>query len=282
MTMQPDSESLARIIHAALQEDGVDRDITSQQLIPATQNAQAQGVARKGLVGAGVAVISRVFEYMDPALVFHAFTEDGHHAEPGEVLFEVTGPARAILAAERTALNLLQRMCGVATETAYYVQAVKGTKATILDTRKTMPGLRVLDKYAVRCGGGRNHRMGLWDAILIKDNHIALAGGVGVAYERASHQAPKSVPIIIECDSLTQLEEALAFKAKYILLDNMDIATLHNAVTLTAGAAQLEASGNVSRETIRAIAETGVDFISIGRLTHSAPAADIALDIKFT
>jgi nicotinate-nucleotide pyrophosphorylase (carboxylating) len=216
---------------------------------------------------------------MDAAIKTEAHVSDGEHLAAKTRMLTARGPARAILTAERTAINLLQRMSAVATLTSRYVEKVRGTKAVILDTRKTMPGLRVLDKYAVKTGGGRNHRMRLDDAILIKDNHIALAGSVTEALKRAQAGNRETLPLEIECDTLAQVREALAAGAKSILLDNMDPATLREAVSLAGGRATLEASGNVNLETVRAIAESGVDFISVGKLTHSAPSVDIGLDI---
>ncbi|MFM9889047.1 MAG: carboxylating nicotinate-nucleotide diphosphorylase [Rickettsiales bacterium] len=207
------------------------------------------------------------------------YVKDGDRVAEGAVLAELSGPARALLAGERTALNLLQQLSGVATLTRAYVDAVEGTGAQILDTRKTIPGLRHLQKYAVRCGGGVNHRMGLFDAVLIKDNHIAVAGGVRAAVEAALAHAPEGMTIQVECDTLAQVAEAIAAGATMLLLDNMDNDTLKSAVALAKPqGVTTEASGNVNLQTVRGIAETGVDRISIGRLTHSAPAVDIGLD----
>jgi nicotinate-nucleotide pyrophosphorylase (carboxylating) len=204
--------------------------------------------------------------------------EDGQDAAAGAVIARVEANARAILSAERTALNLVGRLSGVATLTRAYVRAVEGTKAVIVDTRKTTPGLRALEKYAVRCGGGVNHRFGLDDAILIKDNHVAAAGGVAAALRRAQTIAGHLTPIEVEVDSLQQLDEALSFAPAVIMLDNFSVDDLRKAVSKTAGRARLEASGGVSLETVSAIAEAGVDAISVGALTHSAPVLDIGLD----
>lgn len=279
--MQPNSAEIARIIAAALDEDIGKGDITSQLLIPDTLSATLAFVAREPLVCCGLeSVVARVFTAVSPAVEFNAQKQDGDHAAKGETLATVHGPAQALLTAERTALNLLQRMCGVATLTAKYVDAVKGTKAVILDTRKTIPGLRELDKYAVRAGGGQNHRMRLDDMVLIKDNHIALAGGVKEALSLATRGITPGIKIVVECDTLDQAEEAARYGADRLLLDNMLPEKLREAVERLGGRIPLEASGGVNLQTVRAIAETGVDFISVGALTHSAPAIDIGLDAK--
>jgi nicotinate-nucleotide pyrophosphorylase (carboxylating) len=216
-----------------------------------------------------------LFQLLDPRVVVKLLVEEGQKVGPGAALAHLSGPARALLAGERTALNLVQQLSGVATLTRRYVDAVAGTGARVVDTRKTIPGLRYLQKYAVTCGGGHNHRMGLYDAVLIKDNHIAVAGGVAAAVNAAR---AANLPIEVEVDTLAQLDEALAAGVDIVLLDNMDNATLREAVKRAAGRATTEASGNVSLETIRGIAETGVDIISVGKLTHSAVAVDIGLD----
>jgi nicotinate-nucleotide pyrophosphorylase (carboxylating) len=220
-----------------------------------------------------------VFRTVDPALRWHAHVEDGSYRESGLVA-EVAGPARSLLTGERTALNFLQRLSGVATQTARYVAAVAGTGARILDTRKTTPGLRVLEKQAVVAGGGTNHRAGLFDAILVKENHAALAGGVGEATRIAlAAGRERGVPVEVECATLAEVGDALAAGIDRILLDNMTNDELREAVALSAGRALLEASGGVTLDTVRAIAETGVDFISVGALTHSAPALDLSLTL---
>jgi nicotinate-nucleotide pyrophosphorylase (carboxylating) len=280
--MQPDFKEVERIIEAALAEDIGTGDVTSELLVPQGATASLAFVAREPLTVCGLAVAARVFAHLDKAIRTHAEAKDGQRVTKSAVLMRVEGNARAILSAERTALNLLQRASAVATLTSRYVEAVKGTKAVILDTRKTMPGLRALDKYAARTGGGRNHRMRLDDAILIKDNHIALAGGIGEALKRAIQGNARRLPLEIECDTLPQVKEALSAGATSLLLDNMPPDQLREAVTMAGGKATLEASGNVTLETVRAIAETGVDFISVGRLTHSAPSVDIGLDIAIS
>ena len=330
---------LQRLITLALAEDIGSGDITSQLLIPESAQAEMTFVAREEMVACGIFILAKVYGQLaspSPAqrgragegdaqatsgarigplpnppprragegIATISLVKEGQRVAEGTILTKATGPARALLAGERVALNFMQRMCGVATLTAKYVEAVRGTKAVILDTRKTMPGMRALDKYAVRCGGGQNHRMGLYDAVLVKDNHIALSGGVGEAVRkvRGLLSSPTFLPpqaggvlvntfpacgrgkveemkIIVECDTLFQVEEALNAMPDRILLDNMDIKTLREAVKLAARKVPLEASGGVSLENVRAIAETGVDYISAGKLTHSAPAADIGADV---
>lgn len=276
--MQPSQEDIQRIILTALAEDIGHGDVTSQVTIPEHAEVTMQFVTREPIVVCGLEIIRHAFLAVDAIVDFDTRVEESAKVPGGTILASVFGSARSILATERVALNLLQRMCGIATETARYVNAVAGTQAKILDTRKTMPGLRAFDKYAVRCGGGMNHRMRLDDAILIKDNHIAIVGSVGEAVVRARANAPATLRIEVECDTLVQVEEALASGADMLLLDNMDMESLKKAVGLAKGKARCEASGNMSLEIVRQVAETGVDFISVGRLTHSAKAADIGLD----
>ena len=266
-------------IRAALEEDlGRAGDITYELTIPADQKAHARVVARKQGRIAGLIAAEIAFRLVDPSLIFDAVAPDGSAVEAGALLANVSGPARAILTAERVALNFAGHLSGVATATAALVDAVKGTKARIVCTRKTFPNLRILQKYAVRCGGGFNHRFGLDDAVLIKDNHIAAAGGIGPALERVRQGLGHMVKIEIEVDTLAQLEQALSLGADTILLDNMTPDELRRAVNLAKGRAVLEASGNVALETVRVIAETGVDYISYGAITHSAVNLDIGLD----
>lgn len=279
--MQLNPQEVQRIIDTALAEDIGRGDITAQLLIPDIATARMQFVNREPLVVCGVEIIRQVFHTLNTSVQCEAKVRDGAHVTSRQTLMEVAGPARTLLTGERTALNLLQRMSSVATLTAKYVERVQGTKAKILDTRKTMPGLRILDKYAVTMGGGRNHRMRLDDGILIKDNHIALCGGVAAAVKKARAGA-KGLPVEVECDTLAQLEEAVKAGADIIMLDNMTPQQMEEAVKLVAGRAKLEASGGVSLETVRSIAETGMDYISVGRLTHSAPSVDIGLDINMT
>ena len=268
------------VVRAALAEDlGRAGDVTAA-LIDADARMSAVFAARKPGVVSGLACARFTVLAMDPTARFEAVVADGASVGGGgnAILARVEGNARALLTAERTALNLLGRLSGVATLTRAYVDAVAGTRARITDTRKTTPGLRALEKYAVRCGGGINHRFGLDDAILIKDNHVAACGGVAEALRRAQASAGHLTPIEVEVDSLAQLEQALPFAPAVIMLDNFSLEDLRRAVALTAGRVRLEASGGVSLETVRAIADTGVDVISVGALTHSAPVLDIGLD----
>jgi len=268
---------LDRLIHAALSEDLGLGDITSEAAVPADAAARAELVAKEDFVLAGLDVAARVFSFLDGSIAFERLTEDGRRVQRGEVLVWLKGPARSLLSAERTALNLLQRMSGIATLTAAFVEAVAGTGARIVDTRKTAPGLRALDKYAVRVGGGYNHRIGLFDGVLLKENHIAAAGGIAAAVARARQRAPHTLRIEVEVRNLEEVEQALAAGAEILLLDNMPPALLRAAVALIGDRALTEASGGVSLETVREIAETGVQLISVGALTHSVRAADISL-----
>ena len=263
------------LIDSALAEDVGSGDVTTDTLVPADATGRATLTQKAPGVISGLRVAAMVFHRVDPALRWHAHVEEGAWREDGLVA-EVAGASRSILTAERTALNILQRLSGVATMTARYVHAVEGTGARILDTRKTTPGMRVLEKQAVLAGGGVNHRVGLYDAILIKENHAAMAGGVGEATRRALATA-NGMLVEAEASTLDEVREALEAGAPRILLDNMSTDDLRAAVELTAGRAELEASGGVNLDTVRAIAETGVDFISVGALTHSAPALDISL-----
>jgi nicotinate-nucleotide pyrophosphorylase (carboxylating) len=270
---------IAPIVRAALAEDlGRAGDVTAQACIPADADLACTFGARRGGVVAGLACARLALTELDPGAVFETHVADGDAVAAGTVLAAVRGNARAVLTAERTALNLLGRLCGVATLTRAYVDAVAGTRARITDTRKTTPGLRALEKYAVRCGGGVNHRFGLDDAILIKDNHVAACGSVGEAVRRAKAFAGHLMKVEVEVDSLDQLHEALAERPDVVMLDNFSLADLAEAVRITAGRVVLEASGGVTLETVRAIAETGVDVISVGALTHSAKVLDIGLD----
>ena len=266
-------------VAAALAEDlGRAGDVTSAATIPSDATASAAIVARKPGVLAGLPLAEAAFRALDPAVEFTAERTDGDVLEAGDVVARIVGAARPMLAAERVALNYLCRLSGIATATRALVDAVAGTSAVILDTRKTTPGLRAFEKYAVVCGGGRNHRFGLYDAILIKDNHIAVAGGVAEAIRRARAHAP-GVPLEIEVASLAELAEALTEAPDIVMLDNMAVGDMKTAVRRVAGRAKLEASGNVTVSTVGEIAATGVDYISSGWLTHSAPALDIGLDV---
>jgi nicotinate-nucleotide pyrophosphorylase (carboxylating) len=266
------------LIDRALAEDVGDGDLTTAALVPADARARARIEQKAPGVIAGIHVAESVFRRVDPALRWHGHAPEGEWRDGGLVA-EVAGATASILRGERVALNFLGRLSGIATLTARYVQAVDGTGARILDTRKTTPGLRALEKQAVAAGGGVNHRFGLYDAMLVKENHIAAAGGVAEATRRALAAGPDGVPVEIECATLPDVEEALGAGAKRILLDNMSLDDLRRAVAVADGRAELEASGNVTLETVRAIAETGVDFISVGALTHSAPALDLSLTL---
>jgi nicotinate-nucleotide pyrophosphorylase (carboxylating) len=288
MSFTPSETAACRqLIELALVEDLDDGgDITSQAVIPQDLPGCAAFVARAEGVVAGLPAAALVLEAVDNRLVFQPLLNDGTAVQRGTRLATVAGPMRGILAAERTALNFLQRLSGVATQTAQYVQTIAGLPAQILDTRKTTPGWRLLEKYAVRQGGGHNHRLGLYDGILIKDNHLAaLASDPTNLWQRlrAALPVPRSVPVEIEVDTLDQLRDVLPIGPDIVLLDNMTPEQMRMAVALRnrmAPAVQLEASGGISLQTVRAIAETGVDRISVGALTHSAPALDIALDYQ--
>lgn len=272
-------EGFSSVVESALAEDLADRgDITSNTVIPERTVSHANVVARAPGVIAGLDVAGYVFVRVDSTVKFAPFVSDGDPVSRGDVVAMVTGASRSILTAERTALNLLARMSGVATATAELVEAVAGTGAQITDTRKTMPGLRALDKYSVVAGGGVNHRMGLYDQVMIKDNHIAAAGSISTAVAAARSELGDDVRVIVEVDGLDQLTEALQTSADRVLLDNMAPDLLREAVEMVGGVMETEASGGVTLDTVRAIAETGVDFISVGWITHSAPQLDLALD----
>ncbi|UYY78917.1 carboxylating nicotinate-nucleotide diphosphorylase [Sphingomonas sp. R1] len=264
-------------VRATLAEDLGDRgDITAAAVIPAESRFEGVMDSRDPITVAGLAVAEAFFRALDPAVAIERLVEDGAQVAAGTALLRLQGQARALLTAERSALNTVQHLSGIATMTRRYVEAIAGTGATLLDTRKTLPGLRVLEKYATRMGGATNHRMGLWDAAMIKDNHVAVAGSVEAAVARAV--AAGIERIIVEVDRIEQIEPALGAGATHLLLDNMAPATLREAVALVAGRVPTEASGGVRLDTIRAIAESGVTYVSVGRLTQSAPAADIGLD----
>jgi nicotinate-nucleotide pyrophosphorylase (carboxylating) len=271
--------SLKELIKKALAEDLGSGDVTSEATIPAESTSEAVMLAKQHLVLAGIEVSREVFLSLDPAIQFTPFAKDGDIIHAGTELARLSGNTRALLAGERVALNLLQHMSGIATLTAKYVEKLKGLKTVVLDTRKTLPGLRQLEKNAVRMGGGKNHRMGLYDMILIKDNHIKAAGSITKAVASARTKTG-NLRIEVETKTLDEVREALAAKPDIIMLDNMPIDVMREAVKLIAGRALVEASGNVTLETVRHIAETGVDFVSSGSLTHSAPAADISMKIK--
>jgi nicotinate-nucleotide pyrophosphorylase (carboxylating) len=266
-------------ITTALQEDIGSGDLTAA-LIPAERQGRATVITREAIVICGRPWVDAVFRHIDSKVRMDWRLQDGMFAKPGQTLFSIEGPARALLTGERTALNFLQTLSATATATRRYVDAIKGTKAVIVDTRKTLPGLRLAQKYAVKVGGGVNHRIGLYDGVLIKENHIMAAGGVTQALSVAQKNTPKSVPIQIEVETLEQLSAALEAGAKMILLDNFDLERMREAVKLNAGRAKLEGSGGVNLDTVRAIAETGVDRISIGALTKDIKAIDLSM--RFT
>ncbi|MCX7622611.1 MAG: carboxylating nicotinate-nucleotide diphosphorylase [Thermomicrobium sp.] len=270
---------LRELVRSWLLEDLGHGDVTTRAVVPPDARGRAELVFREAGVVCGLPLVALVFEEVDPELVFTPFSREGALVQPGEVVAGLAGRLTSILAGERLALNLLQRLSGIATLTRRFVEAVAGTGAVILDTRKTTPGLRALEKYAVRVGGGRNHRFGLFDGVLIKDNHIRAAGSVSEAVRRARAQVPHPLLIEVEVTTLAEVEEALAAGADWILLDNMDVETIRAAVARVGGRAKLEVSGGVTLERVRAIAETGVDAISVGALTHSARALDIALEV---
>ena len=280
--VNPIAPSLIRpAVNAALAEDlGLAGDITTNATIPADRQARAVFNARDDGVIAGLDLAAETFAVLSGDVHFERTVQDGARVAAGATIAIVSGPARAILTGERVALNYLGRLSGIATLTRRYADAIAGTNAAIIDTRKTTPGLRAFEKYAVRCGGGMNHRVGLFDAVLIKDNHIAVAGGVGAAINAARAYAGHMVKIEIEVDTLDQLRDVMAHKVDAVLLDNMAPPTLREAVAIVDGRCLTEASGGISLETVRAVAETGVDLISSGALTHSASVLDIGLDIS--
>jgi nicotinate-nucleotide pyrophosphorylase (carboxylating) len=277
-------EEIQKIVQLALAEDIGSGDATTLALVPESATARAALVAREPLVLAGIALAEAAFRQLCPAVQLERSIHDGEGAAKNKKLLSICGPAQAILSAERVALNFVQRLSGVATLTARFVEAVKGTRAKILDTRKTTPGWRRLEKYAVTCGGGQNHRFGLYDMVLIKDNHLVvlrheLPNAIGAAVRRARAKYP-GLKVEIETDTFEQVQQALEAGADIILLDNMEIEELRTAVFWVNNRTRTEASGGVTLQTVRAIAETGVDFISVGALTHSARAIDIALDFE--
>ena len=274
----PEGFDLDRFVADTLAEDlGAGGDVTSNATIAADASFAAAMNCREPIVVAGLDVAAAFFRALDPRVTIDRLASDGDRVEAGTVLMRLGGNARAMLAAERSALNTLQHLSGIATLTRRYVDAIAGTGAVLLDTRKTIPGLRLLDKYGARMGGAQNHRLRLDDGVLIKDNHVAVCGDVAEAVRRA-RAAETGLPVQVEVDRIEQIEPALAAGADRLLLDNMPPPTLRDAVARVAGRVPLEASGGVNLETIRAVAETGVNFISVGRITQSAPAVDIGLD----
>lgn len=276
----PPQDELYRIFRAWLAEDIGHADLTTEIMIPEDATAEFTLNTRHDIVVCGIDLACEIFRCHVPDCRTKVLTPDGTHAPTGTVLAEVSGPARGLLTAERTALNLLQLLTGIATLTAAYAREVDGTGATLIDTRKTLPGFRALSKYATSVGGARNHRMRLDDGVLIKDNHIAVHGNITAALARARALTPSLTKIEVECDSLEQVTEAAEAGADVILFDNMDAETMKKAVAIVAGRCETEASGGVTLETARQKASSGVDYISVGRMTQSAPAADIGLDVR--
>ena len=270
---------ISRIIKTALKEDIGTGDITTKAIVSPKKMGQAQVIAKDDFVVAGIDIFKQTFLFVDESIKIKIFITEGNTTRKGEVIAQLTGALASILQAERVALNILQRMCGIATQTKRYVEAVRGTKAKILDTRKTIPGLRLLDKMAVKAGGGFNHRMGLYDGALIKDNHIAAAGNIKDAVAAQKKKMTKKIKVEVETKNLTEVEEALNSAVDIIMLDNMSIDEMKKAVALVKGRALVEASGNVNLNNVAQIAQVGVDFISVGEITHSVRAADISLKI---
>ena len=281
-TLLMDPADIAAAVDVALAEDIGQGDLTTRATVPGDAQLKASMVAREYMVVAGMPIVEEIVKRLVPNARIKILATDGTAVSPGDVLVELEGPAEGLLTAERTALNSVQFLSGIATLTNAYVTEILGTKATLLDTRKTVPGLRNLSKYAVRCGGGTNHRIRLDDGILIKDNHIAVAGDIATAVRAAKSHNFGGIKIQAECDTLEQVQEALDAGADSLLLDNMPPPVLRQAVDLIQGQIPLEASGGVNLKTIRDIAETGVDFISVGAITQRAPAVDIGLDIAWS
>ncbi|WP_172600364.1 carboxylating nicotinate-nucleotide diphosphorylase [Sulfurivermis fontis] len=280
--MQPDGISLPLVredVRRALQEDVGGGDITAA-LIDAERQAEATVISREHAVLCGQAWFEQAFWLLDESVRIDWRAQDGDNVEPNQILCVVYGPARVLLTGERSALNFLQTLSGTATATRRYVDALGDSGVQLLDTRKTIPGLRQAQKYAVRCAGGRNHRMGLYDGVLIKENHIAAAGSIGRAVDQARHHAPPGIAVEVEVEDLQQLREALAAGADIVLLDNMEPDLLRQAVAITAGQAKLEASGGITLDNIRAVADTGVDYISIGAITKHVQAVDLSMRIN--
>lgn len=278
LTLADLSAEIEANVRRALTEDIGSDDITAQ-LIPEERLAHATVITREAAVIAGTAWVDAVFRQLDPRVAVHWQVADGDRVQPNQPLFHLEGPARALLSGERSALNFLQCLSGVATRVAHYVDLVKGTSVKLLDTRKTLPGLRLAQKYAVTCGGGHNHRIGLYDAFLIKENHIAACGGITQAIN-AAHRIAPGKPVEVEVENLDELQQALDAGADIIMLDELSLDDMRTAVTLTAGRAKLEASGGINDTTLRTIAETGVDYISIGTLTKDVRAVDLSMRLS--
>jgi len=273
-------DAIKSVIDYALKEDIGSGDVTTNSLIPLELSTKATMVAKSSGVIAGLAVAKYVFRTLSPDIIWKAFVNDGDKVVRGDLILEISGSYRALLTGERLALNFMQRMSGIATMTANYVNALTGFKTKILDTRKTVPGLRILDKYAVKMGGGTNHRIGLYDMVLIKDNHIKIAGGITSAVAQIKKSVPAGIKIEVETTTIEEVKEALAAGVDIIMLDNMTNDTMAESVKIIDGRAKIEASGNMSLERLKEVAATGVDFISIGALTHSVAAFDISMNIE--
>jgi nicotinate-nucleotide pyrophosphorylase (carboxylating) len=281
LTFPLSSTSCTAVVRAALEEDRAFDDVTTVSVVAADLRASAVLVARSPGVIAGLPLVRAAFTLLDPGVRFRELANDGARVSEDHAVLEIEGSARAMLSGERVALNFIQRLSGIATLTARFVNAIEGTRARILDTRKTTPGLRVLERYAVRCGGGTNHRDDLAAAVLIKDNHLVTIGGdITLAVRRARAYARDGMQVEVECDRRDQVAAALAARADVILLDNMTGDEMRVCVELVSGAATVEASGGITLDNVRAVAETGVDWISVGALTHSAPSLDLALDFR--
>lgn len=278
--MPLDPQLIERVVDAALAEDVGRGDLTTKATVPKATRLRLAMKSREDIVLAGIDVAAAVFRRLAPDAKIEIVVRDGARAPVGATLMRIEGPAEGLLTAERTALNIVQLLSGIATLTRTYVDAIEGTGAVLLDTRKTIPGLRGLSKYATRMGGATNHRMRLDDGMLIKDNHVAAAGGIGAAVRRAVAAAPPGLDVRAECDTLEQVKEALGAGATSLLLDNMAPDTLREAVAIVAGRVPLEASGGINLKNIRAVAETGVDYVSTGRITQGATAVDIGLDLE--
>ncbi len=274
---EPYRTHLPPLLAAALAEDLP--DLTSQAIFPPQQRTRAVLLAKAPGVLCGIPAATAAFRFLDPEATVTVHRDDGSLVQAGEVAVEIRASCRAILQAERTALNFATRLSGIATLTHRFVEALAGTRCTVLDTRKTTPGWRALEKHAVRCGGGRNHRMGLFDVAMLKDTHLAAVGSIPVAVARVRERWGAAVPLVLECATLDQVREGLACGVGHLLLDNMSLEQLREAVALVGGRAELEASGGVSLATVRSIAETGVNYVSVGALTHSAPALDLSLEV---
>jgi nicotinate-nucleotide pyrophosphorylase (carboxylating) len=272
------AEAVEAVVAAALAEDVGEGDLTTDRIVPSDVRCRAELLIEEPGVVCGVPAAVSVFTTLDADVTVDVVVAEGTRVDAGSAVARLAGPARAVLTGERAALNLLGRLCGIASLTARYVDLVEGTGTKILDTRKTTPGLRALEKYAVRCGGGTNHRAGLYDAILIKENHLRIAGGIGPAVSALGDR--DGIPVEVEAETLAEVGEALEAGADRILLDNMTVEQVSEAVRLVAGRVPLEASGGISLATVRAYAETGVDFISIGALTHSARSLDVSLEVE--